>query len=103
MVVPAFVGFTLLGLGLGAIVPIALRAGGSRPASPRLRDRGRLDHGLRGHAGRAADHRHGSRCVGLRSALALVVALLVVLAVMARRVVSTPITLPEPAVPIDLA
>jgi len=34
MAVPTIAGFTMLGLGLGAIVPITLRAGGSQPGIP---------------------------------------------------------------------
>jgi hypothetical protein len=39
---------------------------------------------------------------GLRAALGLVVALLVVLAVTAGRAVGAPVTIPEPAVPTEL-
>jgi hypothetical protein len=41
--------------------------------------------------------------VGLRAALAMVVALLVVLAATAGRAVAVPVTIPEPAVPTELA
>jgi len=40
--------------------------------------------------------------VGLRAALGLVVALLIVLAATAGRAVGAPITIPEPAVPTEL-
>ncbi|MGZ6268472.1 MAG: MFS transporter [Candidatus Limnocylindrales bacterium] len=100
----AIAGFTMLGLGLGSIVPIALRAGGSRPDIPA--GIGIAAISTMGYAGMLSGPPiigTVAGATGIRAALALVVALLVVLAVMARRVVSEPITLPEPAVPIDLA
>ena len=101
--VPAIAGFTMLGLGLGAIVPIALRAGGSQP-------------GISAGFGIAAVSTMGyaglltgppiigtvAGLVGLRAALAMVVALLVVLAATAGRAVGTPVSISEPAVPIEL-
>lgn len=103
LAVPAIVGFTMLGLGLGAIVPICLRAGGSQP-------------GISAGFGIAAVSTMGyagllsgppvigtvAGLVGLRAALVMVVALLVVLAATAGRAVGTPTTIPEPAVATEL-
>jgi MFS family permease len=103
MVAPAVIGFTMLGLGLGAIVPIALRAGGSQPGiSP---GSGIAAVATMGYAGMLAGPPiigTVAGVVGLRSALALVVALLVVLALTAGRSVGGPVTVPEPAVPSEL-
>jgi len=103
MVAPTVVGFTMLGLGLGAIVPIALRAGGSQPGiSPGY---GIAAVSTMGYAGMLAGPPiigTVAGVVGLRSALAMVVALLVVLALTAGRSVGAPITIPEPAVPEEL-
>jgi MFS family permease len=103
MVAPAVIGFTMLGLGLGAIVPIALRAGGSQPGiSPGY---GIAAVSTMGYAGMLAGPPiigTVAGVVGLRSALALVLALLVLLALTAGRSVGAPITTQEPAVPTEL-
>ena len=103
MVAPSVVGFTMLGLGLGAIVPIALRAGGSQPGiSPGY---GIAAVSTMGYAGMLAGPPiigTVAGVVGLRSALALVVVLLVFLALTAGRSVGAPITIQEPAVPTEL-
>lgn len=103
MVAPAVVGFMMLGLGLGAIVPIALRAGGSQPGiSPGY---GIAAVSTMGYAGMLAGPPiigTVAGVVGLRSALALVLALLVLLALTAGRSVGAPITIQEPAVPTEL-
>jgi hypothetical protein len=103
MVAPAVVGFMMLGLGLGAIVPIALRAGGSQPGiSPGY---GIAAVSTMGYAGMLAGPPiigTVAGVVGLRSALALVVGLLVFLALTAGRSVGAPITNQEPAVPTEL-
>jgi len=93
----------MLGLGLGAIVPIALRAGGSQPGiSPGY---GIAAVSTMGYAGMLAGPPiigTVAGVVGLRSALALVVVLLVFLALTAGRSVGAPITIQEPAVPTEL-
>jgi MFS family permease len=103
MVAPAVIGFMMLGLGLGAIVPIALRAGGSQPGiSPGY---GIAAVSTMGYAGMLAGPPiigTVAGVVGLRSALALVLALLVLLALTAGRSVGAPITMSEPAVPTEL-
>jgi MFS family permease len=103
MVASAVIGFTMLGLGLGAIVPIALRAGGSQPGiSPGY---GIAAVSTMGYAGMLAGPPiigTLAGVVGLRSALALIVGLLVFLALAAGRSVGAPITIPEPAVPTEL-
>jgi MFS family permease len=101
--VPTIVGFTMLGLGLGAIVPITLRAGGSQPGIPS--GFGIAAVSTMGYAGMLAGPPiigTVAGVVGLRAALALVVVLLVVLAATAGRAVGVPITIPEPAVPTEL-
>jgi MFS family permease len=104
MAVPTIFGFTLMGLGLGAIVPIALRAGGSQP-------------GISAGFGIAAVSTMGyagllsgppiigtvAGLVGLRAALAMVVALLILLATTAGRAVGAPLVISEPAVPTELS
>jgi MFS family permease len=103
MAVPAIVGFTMLGLGLGAIVPIALRAGGSQPGIPS--GIGIAAVSTMGYAGMLSGPPiigTVAGAVGIRTALGLIVLLLVVLAIMARKVVSGPVTIPEPAVAVEL-
>ncbi|MGD0862891.1 MAG: MFS transporter [Candidatus Limnocylindrales bacterium] len=103
MAVPAIAGFALLGLGLGAIVPITLRAGGSQPGIPS--GFGIAAVSTMGYAGMlTGPPLIGSVAgvAGLRLALAIVVALLAVLAATAGRAVGTPVTIPEPAVPTEL-
>jgi MFS family permease len=103
LAVPAIVGFTMLGLGLGAIVPIALRAGGSQPDIPS--GIGIAAVSTMGYAGMLSGPPiigTIAGLVGIRTALGLVVVLLVVLAIMARKVVGGPVTIPEPAVPVEL-
>ena len=103
MAVPTIVGFTMLGLGLGAIVPISLRAGGSQPGIPS--GFGIAAVSTMGYAGMLAGPPIiGSMAgvAGLRAALVLVVALLVVLAATAGRAVGAPLTVPEPAVPTEV-
>ena len=100
----AIVGFGLVGMGVAATYPIALRAGGSQP-------------GLASGVGIAAVATMGSAgamaappligsvagAAGLRTALGMVVVLLVVLAATAGRAVgSSQANVPEPAVPIEL-
>ena len=100
----AIVGFAFLGLGVAATNPIALRAGGSQP-------------GIASGVGIAAVATMGSvgamagppligtvaGVVGLRAALVMIVGLLVVLAATAGRALgSSPLTVPEPAVPTEL-
>jgi MFS family permease len=102
--VPTIVGFTMLGLGLGAIVPITLRAGGSQPGIPS--GFGIAAVSTMGYAGMLTGPPiigTVAGVVGLRAALAMVVALLVVLAATAGRAVAVPVTIPEPAVPTELA
>ena len=99
LAVPAIVGFTMLGLGLGAIVPITLRAGGSQPDIPS--GLGIAAVSTMGYAGMLAGPPiigTLAGIVGLRAALAVVVALLAVLAATAHRAIGTPISIPEPAV-----
>jgi hypothetical protein len=103
LTVPAIVGFIMLGLGLGAIVPIALRAGGSQPGIPS--GLGIAAVSTMGYAGLLMGPPiigTVAGLVGIRAALGLVVALLVVLAATAGRVVSAPVTMSEPAVPTEL-
>ena len=103
MAVPTMVGFAMLGLGLGAIVPITLRAGGSQPGIPS--GLGIAAVSTMGFAGMLAGPPiigTVAGVVGLRAALGLVVALLIVLAATAGRAVGAPITIPEPAVPTEL-
>jgi MFS family permease len=103
MAVPTIVGFTMLGLGLGAIVPITLRAGGSQPGIPS--GFGIAAVSTMGYAGMLTGPPIiGSLAgvAGLRAALGLVVALLVVLAATAGRAVGAPLTIPEPAVPTEV-
>lgn len=103
MAVPAIAGFTMLGLGLGAIVPIALRAGGSQPDIPS--GIGIAAVSTMGYAGMLSGPPiigTVAGAVGIRTALGLIVLLLVVLAIMARKVVSGPVTIPEPAVAVEL-
>jgi len=93
----------MLGLGLGAIVPIALRAGGSQPGIPS--GLGIAAVSTMGYAGLLMGPPiigTVAGLVGIRAALGLVVALLVVLAATAGRVVSAPVTMSEPAVPTEL-
>jgi hypothetical protein len=101
-VIPAIAGFIMLGLGLGAIVPIALRAGGSRPdISPGI---GIAAVSTMGYAGALSGPPiigTVAGVTGIRAALGLVVVLLVLLAVMARRAVGAA-TIPEPAVPVEI-
>jgi hypothetical protein len=100
---PAILGFTMLGLGLGAIVPITLRAGGSQPGIPS--GLGIAAVSTMGYAGMLSGPPiigTFAGVVGIRVALGLVVALLVVLAIGAGRVVTGPITASEPAVPEEL-
>jgi hypothetical protein len=81
LAVPAIVGFTMLGLGLGAIVPICLRAGGSQPGIPS--GFGIAAVSTMGYAGLLTGPPiigTVAGVVGLRAALAMVVGLLVVLA-----------------------
>ena len=89
---------------MGAIVPIALRAGGSQP-------------GISAGFGIAAVSTMGyagllsgppiigtvAGLVGLRAALAMVVALLILLATTAGRAVGAPLVISEPAVPTELS
>jgi hypothetical protein len=103
LAVPAIVGFTMLGLGLGAIVPICLRAGGSQPGIPS--GFGIAAVSTMGYAGLLTGPPiigTVAGAVGLRAALAMVVGLLVVLALTAGRAVGAPPTIPEPAVPTEL-
>ena len=103
MAVPTIAGFTMLGLGLGAIVPITLRAGGSQPGIPS--GFGIAAVSTMGYAGMLTGPPiigSVAGLAGLRAALGLVVALLVVLAVTAGRAVGAPVTIPEPAVPTEL-
>lgn len=100
--VPGIAGFTMLGLGLGAIVPIALRAGGSHPGIPS--GLGIAAVSTMGYAGSLSGPPIigiFAGMLGIRAALGLVVALLVVLAIMAGRAVGT-VAIAEPAVPTDL-
>lgn len=103
MVGTAVTGFTMLGLGLGAIVPIALRAGGSQPGvSPGF---GIAAVSTMGYAGLLAGPPiigTIAGVVGLRVALAIVVGLLMLLALTARRSVGMSVAIPEPAVPTGL-
>jgi hypothetical protein len=100
---PTIVGFTMLGLGLGAIVPITLRAGGSQPGiSPGF---GIAAVSTMGYAGMLTGPPiigTVAGLVGLRAALAMVVALLAVLAAGAGRAVGPTVTVDEPAVPTEL-
>jgi len=90
---PAIGGFMLLGLGLGAVVPVALRAGGSQPGiSPGV---GIAAVSTMGYAGLLSGPPiigTAAGFVGIRAALALVVALLVFLAAAAPRVMAMPAT-----------
>jgi hypothetical protein len=100
---PAIAGFVMLGLGLGAIVPIALRAGGSQPGIPSAY--GIAAVSTMGYAGSLTGPPiigTVAGVTGIRGALGVVVMLLVVLAVLATRVVGSPITISEPAVPEEL-
>lgn len=101
---PAIVGFGFMGLGLAAINPIALRLGGSQPGIPS--GVGIAAVATMGYAGGlAGPPLIGSVAgvVGLRSALAIVLVLLLVLAATAGRALgSSPLTIPEPAVPTEL-
>jgi len=102
-VLPAIVGFAMLGLGIGAIVPIALRAGGSQPGIPS--GVGIAAVSTMGYAGMLSGPPvigTFAGAVGIRGALGLVVILLAALALSASRIVTTPITAPEPAVPEEL-
>jgi MFS family permease len=104
MAVPAIAGFTMLGLGLGAIVPIALRAGGSQPGIPA--GLGIAAVSTMGYAGLLSGPPIIGTVAGLagiRLALGLVVGLLVILAIAATRVVGGPVAIPEPAVPEEIA
>ena len=100
---PAIAGFVMLGLGLGAIVPICLRAGGSQPGISA--GFGIAAVSTMGYAGLLA----GPPIIGtiagvtgIRAALAIVVALLVILAAGAGRAVGSPLKIPEPAVATEL-
>ena len=101
---PAIIGFGFLGVGIAATNPLALRAGGSQP-------------GIASGMGIAAVATMGAvgttaappvigtvaGIVGLRLALVMIVALLLVLAATAGRALgSSRIAIPEPAVPTDL-
>jgi Na+/melibiose symporter-like transporter len=101
---PAIVGFGFMGLGLAAINPIALRLGGSQPGI--ASGVGIAAVATMGYAGGlAGPPLIGSVAgvVGLRSALAIVLVLLLVLAATAGRALgSSPLTIPEPAVPTEL-
>ena len=100
----AVIGFAFVGMGVAATYPIALRTAGSQP-------------GIASGVGIAAVATMGSAGVmaappligtvagaaGLRTALAMIVGLLLVLAVTAGRAIgSTRVTAPEPAVPTEL-
>jgi hypothetical protein len=100
---PSIAGFAMLGIGLGAIVPIALRAGGSQPDIPA--GLGIAAVSTMGYAGSLTGPPiigTIAGATGIRVALGIVAALLVVLALSASRVVGSPITAPEPAVPEEL-
>jgi MFS family permease len=102
--IAAIIGFGFVGMGVAATYPIALRAAGSQP-------------GIASGVGIAAVATMGSAGVmaappligtvagaaGLRVVLAMIVVLLVVLAVTAGRALgSSAVTIPEPAVPMEL-
>ena len=93
-----------MGLGLAAINPIALRLGGSQPGI--ASGVGIAAVATIGYAGGlAGPPLIGSVAgvMGLRAALAIVLVLLVVLAATAGRALgSSPLTIPEPAVPTEL-
>jgi MFS family permease len=100
---PAMLGFVMLGLGVGSIVPICLRAGGSQPGIPS--GFGIAAVSTMGYAGALC----GPPIIGtlagvtgLRAALGIVVALLVLLAATASRAVGTPVTISEPAVATEI-
>jgi hypothetical protein len=100
---PAIGGFVMLGLGLGAIVPIALRAGGSQPGIPAAY--GIAAVSTMGYAGSLTGPPiigTVAGATGIRAAMFVVVLLLVVLALVASRVMGGPITAREPAVPVEL-
>jgi MFS family permease len=100
---PAVMGFTLLGLGLGAFVPLALRAGGSQPGIPP--GVGIAAVATMGYAGMLAGPPiigTAAGVAGLRAALAIVVVLMIFLALTAGRAVGTPVMASEPAVPTEL-
>ena len=98
----AIVGFGLVGMGVAATYPIALRTAGSQP-------------GIASGVGIAAVATMGSAGVmaappligsvagaaGLRMALGMIVVLLVVLAATAGRAIGSPLKVDEPAVPAD--
>jgi hypothetical protein len=99
----AIVGFGLVGMGVAATYPIALRTAGSQP-------------GIASGVGIAAVATMGSAGVmaappligsvagaaGLRVALGMIVVLLVVLAATAGRAIGSPLKIDEPAVPADV-
>jgi hypothetical protein len=103
LAVPSIAGFAMLGLGLGAIVPICLRAGGSQPGIPS--GFGIAAVSTMGYAGLLTGPPiigTVAGVVGLRAALGMVVLLLVVLAATAGSAVGAPVTITEPAVPTEL-
>ncbi len=103
LAVPGIVGFTMLGLGLGAIVPITLRAGGSQPdIPPGLGIAAVSTIGYSGLLSGPPIIGTTAGQIGIRAALGLVVALLVVLSLTATRVIGPRITVPEPAIPEEL-
>jgi hypothetical protein len=91
---------------LGGVGSCGVRAwdacgSGRRSAAGRVR-RGGHD-GLSRRDGGATTHRNGGGCAGLRVALGMILALLVVLAATAGRAVgSSRVTAPEPTVPMEL-
>jgi hypothetical protein len=101
---PAIIGFGFLGLGIAATNPLALRAGGSQPGI--ASGMGIAAVATMGAVGTtAASPIIGTVAgiVGLRLALVMIVALLLVLAATAGRALgSSRIAIPEPAVPTDL-
>ncbi len=100
---PSIAGFAMLGLGLGSIVPIVLRASGSQPGIPA--GIGIAAASTMGYAGALTGPPIiglVAGAVGIRAALGVVVLLLVTLAVFAPRVVTRPLTASEPAVPTEL-
>jgi hypothetical protein len=101
--VPGIVGFTMLGLGIGSIVPITLRAGGSQPdISPGLGIAAVSTIGYGGLLSGPPIIGTTAGQIGIRAALGLVVGLLVLLSIMAPRILGAGVSIPEPAVPEEL-
>jgi fucose permease len=100
----AIVGFGLLGLGIAAVYPIALRAGGSQPGIASGIGIGAVAT-MASAGAMVAPPLIGTvaGAAGLRAALAMVLVLLVALSATAGRALgSSPISVAEPAVPTEI-